>query len=326
MSLVLASSVSALEGARPIAVVRGDDGALRGHVLGVRDALAESPTRRKPSASLLGGKLRAAGVHAGARTTRDLLAAAAAVDLHAEAELDDEGERAFALAKETLSGPRRAREVTLPAFAHFEPIPTTVPSDRDVIYVASPAGGGKTVYISQWALKYRRLWPDRKVFIASANTVADDPAWLALPPASRPLQIDVATIFSEAVDVATAFPGACLVILDDLIDAKDGKQAKAVLRFAQDLLQIGRRHGLSVLITSHELTSYSRTRAILHDCHSVVVFPHHTPRHSLSYFMRKLFGGDAELPRLKAWGSRWVQLSVRSPQWALGEHQACTIE
>lgn len=331
--LSLASDDALPPGVRPLAIVRSSAPAFDGKVLAIFEGMEAEPAKRKRQTFLLEDYehelkecVRPSEI---GRAFGVLVQAARGGHGLSEVPVPLRAVYADMLAAAQAEGPKCASDISLPPNAHFESVPNPDPTQRDAIFVAAPAGGGKTYWCAAWVQKYRKLFPDRPVFILSKNTVADDPAWMALKKADRPQQMDVSTLLADNIDIARDFPTqGCLLIFDDLIDAFDGKMAKAVTRTVQDSLQIGRRHNISVLITSHELTSYNRTRAILHDVHSVVLFANHTPSHSLRYFLGKILGregAEGMIPILRRAG-RACQLSVRAPQWWLGEHEAKLLD
>ena len=124
------------------------------------------------------------------------------------------------------------------------------------------------------------------------------------------------------MDVSKDFPpGGSLTIYDDCVDAYSGKQEKAVLLAVQNQLQLGRKFHQDVLIISHQLTDYSKTRAILHDSHWCCVFPSHTPPHSLKFFLHKIGVDEKLIGEMRRWG-RAVYISLRAPMWCVSENSA----
>lgn len=327
--LTIASDEALPPDCRPLAIVRSSSEDLDGKILAISEGLESEPSKRKRVTLLLADYesemrkvVRASEI---GRAFAHLMQAVR--NGNSADEVPEPLRDVFASMLVAAEAPKHGASMTLPVNSHFETVPNPDPKQRDAIFVASPAGGGKTVWCAAFVQKYRKLFPDRPVFILSKNTVSDDGAWLALREKDRPKQMDVTTLLADAIDIARDFPPqGCLLIFDDLIDAYDGKMGKAVNRTVQDALQIGRRHNISVLCTSHELTSYNRTRALLHDMHSVVLFANHTPSHSLRYFLKKV-GFDAEhiIPTLRRAG-RAVQLSLRAPQWYLGDRECVLTE
>jgi hypothetical protein len=327
--LTLATDAALPAGVRPLAIVRSSSD-LDGKILAISEGMEGEPSKRRRAPLLLDDyEDELKDVVKASEIGRAFALLVNAVRAgHDVSDVPPPLRAVFMSMLSSAEGPKVGNALALPPNAHFESVPNPDPKQRDAIFIASPAGGGKTVWCAAWVQKYRKLFPERPVYILSKNTVADDPAWLSLKPKDRPEQMDVNSLLSDSIDIARDFPpDGCCLVFDDLIDAFDGKMAKAVTRTVQDSLQIGRRHNISVLITSHELTSYNRTRAILHDVHSCVLFANHTPGHSLRYFLSKLFGkvDDGMVPMLRKAG-RAVQISVRAPQWWMGDHEARLLD
>jgi hypothetical protein len=223
------------------------------------------------------------------------------------------------------AAPEHANAVCLPPGHRFELVPTQDAKGRNCLGFFGAAGCGKTWACANWVLRYHKLWPDRKIFILSANTVSDDPAWLSLPESARPKQLDANTLMESGIDVARDFGKPCCVVVDDLLDAVDGRMKRAVVRFVSDLLDIGRRHGVSCCITNHLLTDGQRTRALLHSLEAVYIFPSLTPSHSTRYFCKKIGIPETMIPWMKSAG-RAVVCSIVAPQYLLGDSECRLIE
>lgn len=223
------------------------------------------------------------------------------------------------------AAPSCANSISLPPGSHFEFCPTPDPKGRDCVGFFGAAGCGKTWSCANFVLRYHKLWPERKIYILSANTTRDDPAWLSLPEAARPKQLDANSLMASGIDVARDFGEPCCVVVDDLLDAVDNKMKKCVIRFVSDILDIGRRHGVTALITNHLLTDGQRTRALLHSLHAIFIYPSLTPSHSTSYFMKRLGIPIENLPWMKKAG-RAVVVSVVSPQYLLGDSECRLVD
>jgi len=169
-----------------------------------------------------------------------------------------------------------------------------------------------------------RLWNGKRpVYLMSKHDVASDPSWEALIKRGVKL-LDTESLRTAPVDVARDFGAdGALLVFDDLLDAysHDKKMEAAILGLVSDAIDLGRRHKLSVIAINHELTSWKRTRSILHSAHWVVTFPSLTPAHSLRYLLKKLGYDAAAVAEYRRMG-RWVALSVCAPQVVLSASEA----
>ena len=311
--------------AKPLAIVRSSNEGLDNKLLGLYSGHESEPVRRaKAPAPKLEHYERALKKAVGqAQLGRAFAGLVAAVKANADEEdVPAPLRRIYASMCAESAGPKIASCIELPPGSSFQLVPNPDPKVRDVGYFAGPAGSGKSWAAAQWAEKYYKLWPDRKIFMFTANDIEADPAWAKLLKSGALTILDPKTLWLSPMDVARDFPEeGSLTIYDDCIDAFAGKQEKSVLLAVQNQLQLGRKFGQSVLVISHELSNYSKTRAILHDSHWCCVFPSLTPPHSLKYFLSKIGIDPKIIPQMRTWG-RAVYLSLRAPQWAVSEHSA----
>lgn len=310
-----------------VAIVRG--GSSDGQVLAVHTTHEDAPAAGGAGAGApIRRALKAAGVpakhHAVAVEALGEAAAAAEPAERLPAALHRAYEAAVA---ERTAAPKHGRDLDLGGEAHFELVPSPDPAGRDAIYVAAPPGAGKSHVASAFARKYAAMWgKERPIYLMSKNDIGSDPVWAPLLERRQVKLLDPETLRTGPIDVAHDFEGGALVVLDDLLDAygHDAKMEKAVVGLASDLLDLGRRHRISVLVLNHELTAYKRTRGILNSCHAVLLFPAHTPAHTTAYFLRKI-GCAVPIPELRRLG-RSVYVSMLAPQLVMGTTRAFLAE
>jgi hypothetical protein len=202
----------------------------------------------------------------------------------------------------------------LPDDSSFEIVPNCDKEKRDIGYLAGQAGSGKSYQARAFAEKYRNLWPDREVYLVSQ--LAEDET-LDNMKGGKPLRIKVDTIvddFPELEDFKE-----CLVIFDDF-DTYPDKILNAVLRLI-DLIAIQGRHTVtSMLVLTHYLTNYKKTRLILNEATFFVVYPQSTSYKALQYLLGTHLGLETEdLSRIKKLG-RWVVISKNYPQYMISQH------
>lgn len=324
--LALCDEADLPKDARPLAIVRSSNDALDGRILGLYSGHESEPAKRAKCAppKLEHYEKELKKIVGAANVGRHFAELVRAVRSGADPSAVPPALHAlFARMCAECAGPQIASAISLPPGAHFELVPPPGEKDERVVgYFAGPAGSGKSYAAAQWAEKYHALWPSRKIFFFTANDISADPAWAKLLKQKALTLLDPKSLLASPMDVARDFPSdGSLTIWDDCIDAFSGKQEKAVLLAVQNQLQLGRKFGQSVLVISHELTNYSRTRAILHDSHFCCVFPALTPPHSLRFFLSKIGVDERLLPEMRKWG-RAVYVSLRAPMWAVSENTA----
>jgi len=198
----------------------------------------------------------------------------------------------------------------LPIGAEFEPAPVSSETKRDCIMVAGASGCGKTYYCAMYIRNYQAANRDAPVYVVSK--VKTDPVLDEIEPKLRRLEMECVT---QSPPLTADDFGRCLVLFDD-VDTFTGKEEASVRNLMDCLLTTGRHSGTSIMVATHHLTNYSRTRLLLNECNWYVVFPQATAHAPLAYLLRTYFGltSDAvsklRLPRI----GRWVALHKNSPQ------------
>jgi len=88
-------------------------------------------------------------------------------------------------------------------------------------------------------------------------------------------------------------------------------------------VRVEKRHtNTSMLILSHYLTNYSKTRLILGECQYLVLYPLATSQKALSYVCQHYGGLDKEdIQGLKKRG-RWVCIHKNYPSYIISAHEA----
>jgi len=206
------------------------------------------------------------------------------------------------------------KSIELPTDSTFEVIPSANPKVRQVYYVAGQSGSGKSYFARSVAQNYRRLYPDRGVYLISKlmeDETLDNMA------GGKPARIDIDSLVSDYPKLEEFTD--CLVIFDDW-DTLEKEQFRVVHKLIEDLCIMGRHTNTSMLILSHYLNNYKSTRLMLLEAHYLVLYPQSTSGKALKYVLENYGGLDKEqIARAKAYG-RWVMVKKGWPMYMLGAH------
>lgn len=185
---------------------------------------------------------------------------------------------------------------------------------RFVNYIVGKSGSGKSFYTSQFVEKYHIVHPDNKIFYVSNNPLSNDVSYSAeLKEQIEEIDLntvnsvidftnfkDCLFIFDDIID--------CNISLDPEIFAqrlleekrnenpKSTKEVKLTVRETEymdklvlkqgqivkkyivdsimNLLKLGRKNGISVVITDHKLYSGIISSEIISESHNVTLFPY----------------------------------------------------
>lgn len=203
--------------------------------------------------------------------------------------------------------------------ALFNLIPNPDPKKRDVFYIAGASGSGKSHIARGIAEGYRRLYPDREIYLVS-KLMEDDT--LDNTKGGKPKRLNIQTLLDDPPDIEEF--RNCMVIIDD-IDALPSAQLKAVHQLADDIAITGRHTCTTLLWLSHHLTNYSKTRLLLNEATVYVIYPQTTSRHALKYLLQTHAGLDEDwIKKLRQMG-RWVAIHKNVPPYLISQHKAALV-
>jgi Cdc6-like AAA superfamily ATPase len=208
------------------------------------------------------------------------------------------------------------KSVELPSDSTFHPIPSPDPKKRQVWYVAGQSGSGKSYFARGIAESYKKLYPDRDVYLISK---LNEDETLDKSKIAKPNRISLDSLVNDPPEL-DEFKD-CLVIFDDF-DTLDKPYDKVVHKLIEDLCIMGRHTNTSMLILSHYLTNYKKTRLILGEANFLVVYPLATSFKALKYVCEHYGGLDKEqIHQMKKLG-RWVMIHKNYPVYVLSAHSA----
>ena len=223
--------------------------------------------------------------------------------------------------------PPRGSVITLPVGSFFEALPTYHPDDpegkeseyRTSWYIPGPAGAGKSVFAAGVIRKYQKIWPRNPVFGICKTRLADDKAYKDLKIHQVPVRILAKQEVSKEEGLKRQFGDkGCLVLFDDWDSFNKSTDREVVLSLISDILNLGRKMRISILVTSHQLSNYKETRAIISECEFVTLFPRDTIRRQFTYLLEKMGVDEKTASRMRKMG-RAVTLHKFSPMFILSE-------
>jgi ABC-type oligopeptide transport system ATPase subunit len=208
----------------------------------------------------------------------------------------------------------RSTSVDLPDDGQFQLVPSPDPTKREVFYIAGASGSGKSYIARGIADCYKKLFPDRGIYLISK--LEEDSTLDELKDLKR---IKIQSLIDD-YPTLEEFEN-CLVIFDDY-DTFTGNAEKVIHKLIDDLATMGRHTCTTMLCLSHYLTNYKKTRLLLNEATHIIVYPMATSFHALSYLLKTHIGMTKDDVRdLKKMG-RWVCVYKHYPQWLLATQHA----
>ena len=196
---------------------------------------------------------------------------------------------------------------------------------RHTQYVAGPAGCGKSVLVAGLVEKFRLIWPDYPVYGVCKTTLEDDKAYEGLGIQQVPLQMMQNKKDDAGGHLKDLFGDAgCLILFDDW-DSFAKKERTVVLQLMTDVLNLGRKMRISVIVTSHRITNYLETRAIIEESEFVTLFPQDTLRARLEYLGDCIGLPPGVIDRARKLG-RSFTVHKRAPMYILSTDQCEMLE
>ena len=148
----------------------------------------------------------------------------------------------------------------------LQQVPNTK-SEREILYITGASGSGKSTYTRKYCEQYRKKYPDREIYLFSS--LLEDESLDPVHP--KRIKIDDSLV-DEPIEAEQL--SECLVIFDDIDVLSDKKQREAVMKIANQVLEIGRHFKTTAIFTNHLPTNRGDTRRVLNESHSVIYFPH----------------------------------------------------
>jgi hypothetical protein len=208
------------------------------------------------------------------------------------------------------------RDFVLPAGEFFALEPTNLERGRDVIMVGGKSGSGKSHTAKNFAARYHILWPKRPIHLISYLKYDD-----TLDSLNFLKRLDPAVDFKDGPPPLDFFNDS-LTIFDDIEGfQRDDPETHDLLQQTIDMIATtGRHNSSSLLVASHLLTDYKRTRLFLGEAQKFVLFPNGCSMKQMTNLLG-LYGGcdTEELRRIRRLPSRWVALCTTFPSLVLYE-------
>ena len=188
----------------------------------------------------------------------------------------------------------------------FNLVPAPNADKRSTFLISGKSGSGKSYLANQIAGLWKKLNPDGEMYL------------ITLKPPEENSSLDVEQFINLPINeefvlqklTPAHFPNDCLILFDDFDSIVDKKQRKAVYGLIDNCLRVGREHGISVILTNHQLNEGMKTRNFIHECSRICIFPKVTPAHFLNSFCTRYLGlPKSEIEVMKKLDTRWVCIS-----------------
>lgn len=206
------------------------------------------------------------------------------------------------------------------------PLPT-MEHERECILIAARSGSGKTCWMRNYAVLYQKIHPKNKIFLISAKhedknlTNPRDEKGII----KEKLKLHKIEINEESIDLLD-YPNNdifsnSLIIMDDSI-FNDKKIKIGLKNFQENILNLGRDRGTSLLVSKHVLNSGFETSNLKTECGATVVFPKFSDKNHIGNYLKALRVNENVIGQILHTKSRWVYIRTFAPLIVVEEHRA----
>lgn len=195
--------------------------------------------------------------------------------------------------------------------------------ERDVTYIAGPSGSGKSTIAAKLIKEWKKDYPEGEVYIFSRTDAREDPAFKKIH-GMRQVIIDKNLIENPIVIEDEIDPNS-LVLFDDVGTIHDKTIRSEVEHLMTDIMEVGRKMRIWIIITSHLIIPNERkfARTVLNEAQKLIVFPGGGGSQQIRYALMTYFGyNKKQIDSFLDTQSRWLLFSKTFPFYVLSAHEA----
>lgn len=190
---------------------------------------------------------------------------------------------------------------------------------RKVYFIAGPAGSGKSTLAAQLIKDYMKMFPETQFFFVSRTMGKDDPALKDLK--INQIRLDQ-SLLEKPIDIEKEVGKRSIFFFDDCNTITDDKLKKYVEKLMMDIMEVGRRLNINIIITQHLLNGNDKklNRSILNEANYISFFPRSGSSYAITYCLKTYFGlTKKEIDKILNLPSRSVTIIKDYPRIVLYE-------
>jgi Cdc6-like AAA superfamily ATPase len=198
--------------------------------------------------------------------------------------------------------------------------------ERSVDYISGPAGSGKSTYSSNLIKAYKMDNPNRDLFVFSRTDAKKDPAFTGMKLTQIPID---ESIVEHPIDITKELTQGCLILFDDCNTINDDKQKKAIDKLMADIMEVGRKLMITIIITNHLVIPNEKkiARTIMNEMQTLTVFPKSGSVQQIRYCLKQYFGmNNKQIDQILSLPSRWITFLKHYPITIIWERGIFILE
>jgi len=194
--------------------------------------------------------------------------------------------------------------------------------ERDIIYITGRSGSGKSYFIKDYVNNYYKMVnKKRPIYLFSA--LSEDETIDQIKNLHR-VKLDEEFLNDDEItinDFAKSY-----VIFDDTDVIKSKPILEKVNQLMNQMLETGRHHQITCLITKHTPTNGRDTKLILAESHQFILFPNGLGNKSLKYLLDNYLGLDrTQVKKIKKLKTRWVCINRATFPLSIVSEKDCFV-
>jgi polynucleotide 5'-kinase involved in rRNA processing len=126
------------------------------------------------------------------------------------------------------------KTIRIPDDCTFQPIPSPDPKKREIYYIAGASGSGKSFFARGIAENYKKLYPDREIYLISK---LNSDTTLDTMKVGKPKRINIETFLTDPLDLDEC--KNCLIICDDWDTITPKPLYEAIHKLIEDICIMG---------------------------------------------------------------------------------------
>lgn len=193
-------------------------------------------------------------------------------------------------------------------------------NERSVSYIAGPSGSGKTSYAVNIIKPYLKFFPEKPFYLFSRTESQNDPAFRGMSPIQVPINDE---LLKNPIDITKELVGGSILLFDDVNTIQNDKLKKNIDKLIADILEIGRKLNITIIITNHLVIPNEKkvARTILNEMQALTIFPKSGSSQQIRYSLKTYFGlSNKQIDDLLKIDSRWITISKKYPMYVMHEH------
>ncbi len=198
-------------------------------------------------------------------------------------------------------------------------VPLLDVNQRSVVYIAGPSGSGKTTYALNLVKNYKKIFPNKDFYLFSRTDYKDDPAYSGMK--IQQVKLDE-NLLENPINIEKELRGGSILLFDDCNTIQDDKIKKQIDKLMADIMEVGRRMDITIIITNHLVIPNERkiARTILNEAQILTVFPKSGSSQQITYALKTYFGlTKKQINEILSLPSRWVTIYKNYPMCVMYE-------